>query len=76
MLCRSSPKLLEGFLIQIEFEGDNSFHGISLMTAFDKRYIDKQFAQKYQDIKKQAAKIKGKSPRLLLYTIPCRRHCV
>jgi len=46
-------KLLETYLVQLELEIDEDFYNISLMTALDRRYIDKQFTQKYQEFKKK-----------------------
>ena len=40
-------KLLEAYLVQLEFDVDKDFHNISLLAALDKRYMDKQFTQKY-----------------------------
>ncbi|MFK7907484.1 MAG: hypothetical protein AB8B69_20275 [Chitinophagales bacterium] len=46
-------KLLEAYLVQLEFDVDKDFHNISLLAALDKRYMDKQFTQKYEEFKKQ-----------------------
>ncbi|MEZ4884749.1 MAG: hypothetical protein R3E32_08500 [Chitinophagales bacterium] len=54
-------KLLEAFLVQIDRESSDIQFDELLLTAFDRRYIDKHFAQKYQELKKQTAKTKEKS---------------
>ena len=60
-LMSQLAKLLETYLVQIDRETSDVQYDELLLTAFDRRYIDKQFAQKYQEVKKQAEKTKEKA---------------
>lgn len=60
-------KLLEAFLVQIDREVLDINYDELLLTAFDRRYIDKHFAQKYQEIKKQQTKTKEKTATYYYY---------
>ncbi|MGB0932184.1 MAG: hypothetical protein ACPGVB_15480, partial [Chitinophagales bacterium] len=60
-LMSQLAKLLEAFLVQIDRETADINYNEQLLIAFDKRYIDKHFAQKYQEIKKQEAKNKTRA---------------
>lgn len=52
-LMSQLAKLLEAFLVQLEIETDEDIQDVSLLKALDKKRIDKQFAQKYQELSKQ-----------------------
>lgn len=53
-------KLLEAYLVQTELEIEDYTYNILLLSALDSKYIDKQFAQKYQELEKQKINNKEK----------------